>query len=267
MYALNNDNKTALDLYRENLDDGLDDEDKEEILEKLQRAFVTTLKSKVTDLACEISILKRPVRANTSMLFSDEFSDVVFQAGGGNHIHAHKNIVAACSEHMKALLLNPNWLENANADGRVSLIKMDQSAESVRALLRFMYTGETDEAACVRETMDVLDLAAQHGLSDLKAECEECVVKALSVQNVTASLVAADMHGLEKLKAACVELIKGNMAVMMTKSYMKLKITRPSLWSELCVLLNVPEEKDDEDDDQEQGEGEVQSSKRARLEK
>ena len=94
------------------------------------------------------------------MLFSEKFADVVFEVEG-ERIPAHKNIVAACSEYMNALLSNPQWQENA--DDRMSVLKLsDLSAVSVRAMLIFIYTGEVDETACMTHTIDVLHLAAQH---------------------------------------------------------------------------------------------------------
>ena len=83
----------------------------------------------------------------------------------------------------------------------MSVIKLsDFSAVSVRAMLRFMYTGKVDETVCMTHTMDVLHLAAQHYLQDLKTACAQMITKALCVQTVPLCLVAAHLHELNDLK-------------------------------------------------------------------
>ena len=196
------------------------------------------------------------------MLFSEQFSDVVFLCSDGERIHAHRCIVAACSPHMRAMLQG-SWMENA---GKVSEVPMTQSAPAVRALLRFFYTGEVDEAAVQSQMSDVLHLAAQHEQPELKAACEKCAAKMLSVQTVVPILVTAHLHDLPSTKARCINLINSSaakaVAVTLSSSFMKLKTTHPLLWRELRAALGLPEEEGDDEED----EGSSQD-KRARLEK
>ena len=170
LMAVDDDNKTALDLYGHALNyisstdrPKLSDAVKEERRNALHVAFANYFNTKIaaqksalesenatqkTVFESEITVLKRPAQANAYMLFSDKFADVVFEVEG-ERIPAHKVIVAACSEYMNALLSNPQWQENA--DDRMSVVKLsDLSAVSVRAMLRFIYTGEVDETAYAR---------------------------------------------------------------------------------------------------------------------
>ena len=134
---------------------------------------------------------------------------------------------------------------------------MEQSAAAVRVLLRFVYTGEVDEAELSSQPvlMGVLDLSSRHLLPELRAACERCLVGSLTVRGVTDALVAAYLHDLAALKAACIEFIKANMAaVLMSKSYKKLDKAHPAIWKQLRVALGLPEEVDEEDSEEEEEE-------------
>ena len=181
--------------------------------------------------------------ATASLLLSDDFSDLVFVCGGGERVPAHKCLLAAGSEHMGALLRGP-WAENA--DGRESVVQVEQSGVAVRAMLRFVYTGQVDGAALAADLGGVLDLASQHGLEGLRAACEQHGVAGLSVKTVVPLAVAAHLHELPALKAACVELIKANaFAVTMSDTFMELKTTHPLLWRELRAALGVTEQEEE----------------------
>jgi len=152
-----------------------------------------------------------------------------------------------------AALLDGPWAENAaGVDGSVPVteVSVDESGVAVRALLRYIYTSEVDEAALATDLADVLGLASQHGQAGLVAACEEHAVQALTVARVVPSLVQAHLHDLAALKAACVELVKADVAssvaVTMSASFMNLKTTRPLLWRELRATLGLPPEEEEE---------------------
>ena len=214
-------------------------------------------------LRSRTALLERASCANASMLFSEQFSDVVFLCSDGERIHAHRCIVAACSPLMRAMLQG-SWMENV---GKVSEVPMTQSAPAVRALLRFFYTGEVDEATVQSQMSDVLHLAAQHEQPKLTAACAKCAANLLSVQTVVPILVVAHLHDLPSLKARCVDLITTSfqniVAVTLSSSFMELKTMHPLLWRKLRAALGLPEEEGDDEED----EGSAQDNKRARLEK
>ena len=117
----------------------------------------------------------------------------------------------------------------------------------MRALLRFMYTGEAEAAALDANLQEVLELAALYEQADLKAACEERGLAGLQMKSVVPLLVAAHLHDLGKLKQACVDLIKANMAaVTMSASFIELKSDNPSLWKETRTALGAQLEEEEE---------------------
>ena len=246
--ATDNYGKTALDHYGTGGGINLTIEVKEQRREVLRSAFTKAkldrTKGRVQQLEKENTILRRPAYVYAAMLFSEDFSDVTFEVVGGERIPAHRNILAASSECFSALLKG-QWAESASG-----VVRMEQTATAVKALLRFLYTGEVDEAALVSDLGGVLELAALHGQDDLTAACEQHALQSLTVKSVAPCLVAAHLHKLATLKAACIELIKAEpLAVAMSKAYFQLEETQPALWLELRVALGLPanEEGDNEE--------------------
>ena len=254
LMTVDNVGRTALSAYGDSTTFALSQEakkDRQIALFSASNAYLlATRDSTIAALCSENAILKRPAHTCASILFSEQFSDVVFLCPDGERIHGHRCIVAACSPHMERML-EGDWAEHA---GEVTML---QPAAAVRALLRFFYTGEVDETALLAQMSDVLHLAAQHEQSGLKAACEKCAADALSVQAVVPILVAAHLHDLPALKARCVDFVTESVpnaaAVVSSKAYMKLKTTHPLLWRELRVALGLPEEEEEEDDEGEEG--------------
>jgi hypothetical protein len=188
--------------------------------------------------------------------------DVTFEVVGGERIPAHRNILAASSECLSALLKG-QWAESASG-----VVRMEQSATAVKALLRFLYTGEVDEAALVSDPGGVLELAALHGQDELVSACEQHALQSLTVRTVVTKLVAAHLHKLTALEAACIALIKSDMrtlsSVLKSKAYKQLEETQPVLWPELRAALDLPEEDEVEGYDEDVAE---MAEKRQRVQK
>jgi hypothetical protein len=242
--AKDNDGQLALDLYGTGFGMNPTIKVKEQRREVLRSAFTKAkldrAQQEIATLRKEVAIFRRPAHVNKSMLFSEDFSDVTCEVVGGERIPAHKFILAASSECFSALLKG-QWAESASG-----VVRMEQSATAVKALLRFLYTGEVDEAALVSDLGGVLELAALHGQHDLTAACEQHGLQSLTVRTVVTKLVVAHLHKLTALKAACIALIKSDMrtqaAVTMSKAYKQLEETQPVFWLELCAALDLPEE-------------------------
>ena len=186
--------KTALELCGSEADPPLSDEQKNRRREEMRAAFAAgphpsqVLRRSIPGLQKQNQELQRVVRTFAALLFSEKHSDLVFVVkASGERIPAHKNLLSASSEHMAALLDGP-WAENAaGVDGAgvpVTEVGVDESGVAVRALLRYIYTGEVDEAALATDLADVLGLASQHAQAGLVAACEEHAVKALKVARV-----------------------------------------------------------------------------------
>ena len=135
----------------------------------------------------------------------------------------------------------------------------------MRALLRFMYTGEAEAAALDANLQEVLELAALYEQADLKAACEERGLAGLQMKSVVPLLVAAHLHDLGELKQACFILIKANMAaVTMSAPFWAIKRKHPSLWKETRTALGLPADDEDEEEEEEEGE-EGPQQKRAKV--
>ena len=250
----NNEGDTAFEVFGD--DDDVTGEQKAAAVSALKDARGEYLLGRNAVLESRVAVLERPARTYaSSLLFSERVSDVVFFCGsggdGGDRIHAHRNIVSACSEQLSALLQG-QWAETTGGEReRVAEVEMSQSGAAVRALLRFMYTGEAEAAALDANLQEVLDLAALYEQVDLKAACEERSIEGLAVKTVVPLLICSHLHDLGKLKQACIDLIKVNWAAVLTSiSYMNLQTTHPALFTEMRAALGAGGEEEKEKDDE-----------------
>ena len=193
----------------------------------------------------------------SALLFNEEHADVVFtfaSSGSATRLFAHKSILSCSSEFMKVLLAG-SWLENSA--GAMSVVQSLQSEETIRALLTFIYTGRADEAAIKANTLEMLDVAAQHGSEDLTAVCEQQACLGLTKATVLSTIAIAYLHDLAKLKAACINFVKENAsAIMFTAAFARLKKSSPAIWADLRLALGAPEDDEEEDDEEEEEEEE-----------
>ena len=159
--------KNAFDAFGDKINPKSTEEQRLAGVALLETSHKEFLYSTIAALKSRVAALERPVLANASLLFSDDISDVEVVCGDGERIPAHRCILAACSQPLRASLLGP-WVESAKRE-----ITIDQSGAAVRALLQFMYTGEAEAAALDANLQEVLELAALYEQADLKAACEE----------------------------------------------------------------------------------------------
>jgi len=244
LHAVDNNGKTALDLYGtcSRINPPLSDDVKEvrrKVLRAAAKAKTDRLEQEIDRLEQENAVLRHPARVNASLLFSDKFSDVVFEAAGGERIPAHRNILSASSKCMDKLLSGP-WAESASG-----VVRMEEFPTAVKALLRFMYTREVDAAALGLDLDGVLELAKKHEQEELVVACEQHALNALNVKGVVATFVLASLHNMAALKAACVNFIKADIetysAVTASIKYRNLDNNNPAMWLELRVALGLPE--------------------------
>ena len=204
----------------------------------------------------------------SALLFNEEHADVVFtfaSSGSATRLFAHKNILSCSSEFMKALLAG-SWLENSA--GAMSVVQSLQSEETIRALLTFIYTGRADEAAIKANTLEMLDVAAQHGSEDLTAVCEQQACLGLTKATVLSTIAIAYLHDLAKLKAACINFVKENASsIMFTAAFARLKNSSPAIWADLRLALGAPEDDEEEVEDEEEEEEEEEENGEGKVKK
>lgn len=229
--ALNKSDKTAFEVY-----DSLGQSaDKVRGLNALKAAHYDLLLR-------DFIVLKRPAQVVKKQFLSEDLADVVITSADGERIHAHKFVLTAYSRQFKAMLTGA-WAENESAkDGKPSEVQMAQSAGAIRALLAYMYKGQCPAKAIGAHLHELLELADQHDLNDVKNECEEYCNKKLSTSTVIPHFVTSSLFKLSKLKAACVAMIKNptnTLTIAMSTPFMNLKSTQPELWAELRSLVGA----------------------------
>ena len=96
---------------------------------------------------------------------SAEMSDVTVVSKGGEKTPAHRWVLAARSEMLRAKLGNPGFPE-----GREGLVPMDEDNAVVQCLLDYMYSGQVSMS--VDMALDVLMAAATYQVSDRERERE-----------------------------------------------------------------------------------------------
>jgi BTB/POZ domain len=122
---------------------------------------VDVAEERVEELEGRMAVLERPASTNASLLLSEAFSDLVIVCGDGARFLAHRCILAACSQPLRASLQGP-WAENTKRE-----VEMNQSGAAVQMLLRFMYTGKTDvNVGFVEEVIELAELYEQHALKE-----------------------------------------------------------------------------------------------------
>ena len=180
---------------------------------------------KIEKLRSRSAVLERLAISMTSLLSSDGFSDVEVVCGDGEHIPAHRCILAACSQPLRASLLGP-WAESAKRE-----VEMSQSGAAVRVLLRFMYTCEAEAAALDDNLHEVLELAALYDLADLKAACEERCLAGLQIETVVQLRDTASHHNLKKVAKACIRYMNENMVQLEDLGLVVVYKLRDEVWT------------------------------------
>ena len=208
-------------------------------IKKLQDAS-TKAKSSLSSLKTT-AVLTSVANQYKTMLFSDEFSDVVFQCSDGVSVPAHKMILAASSPYFKTAFQG-DWSEN-NSDG---IWKTSHSSKLIKSVLTLVYTGSVQECKKLLndkdlDIIDLVNLACEYDMKPLICICVDNCVKKLKFSNVRKMLQTAHLHSCDALKKACFKFVqKHSSAVLMSPDMMSLATENPTLWEELGTFLNGP---------------------------
>ena len=175
-------------------------------------------------------------------------ADVVFEINDEDPIFAHKCVLAAASDPMKALVTGA-WLENQYKDG-VCHVKASHSSLAINAMLKYIYN---DTVALPKDMhmnvfYDIFDLAAQYELPGLATAYEAMGVKLLQFEElgvdlVVSMMVAAYVYDMKNLKRECVEYIQSKgPKITMSSAFIGMKDSYPEIWKKLRTDLGVPDE-------------------------
>ena len=86
---------------------------------------------------------------------------------------------------------------------------------------------------------ELVGVAAEYGLVELRTLAEQSCIRTLAVDNVKGFLQLAHLHEAPELKAACVTYVKRHAAtVLVQPDVMKLATEQPQLWAELAGKIS-----------------------------
>ena len=130
------------------------------------------------------TVLKSVANRYKSMLFSEDFSDVVFQCSDGVSVPAHKMILAFSSPYFKAAFQG-DWSEN-NSD---VIWKTAHSSSLIKSVLTLIYTGSVEECEKLLndkgiDPLVLLDLACEYDIEPLIHICVDNCIRKLKLTSV-----------------------------------------------------------------------------------
>jgi len=163
----------------------------------------------------------------TPLFLSPKYSDIVFIADG-ERIPAHKCILCSNSEIMDKILNGIGVIE--------SEINFKESAEAVKEMLRFIYTGEINKDTLLEHLQDVIQLSDKYILKKLKEECEKFIIEKLTLDDIIDTMKIAEFYNMHKIKNECIDIIKSNrQLIIKDDKFRPLANINPELWAELQI--------------------------------
>ncbi|KAI1712354.1 BTB/POZ domain-containing protein [Ditylenchus destructor] len=162
------------------------------------------------------------------------FADCTVEADGKS-FPVHKCILGQWSEVFRKMFSLP--LEESK-NGIVEI--EDFSADSVSAMLEYMYTGvvQIEVNANGNLFMELLALADKYDVIPLKEMCEDFIASRLTTENFLQTAMLADRFSAAKLKKACINRLAINgRAALQSKEWEDLKNDYKDLANEILELM------------------------------
>ena len=145
------------------------------------------------------------------MLFMNEkLSDIKILIDD-NTFHAHKHVLAKKSE-VFAAMFKHDMLENNENSVKIE----DVSFEAMSAMLRYIYL---NRIFYIQNStyLELIMAADKYQIMDLKAECENKILKQLKFENSIALLTVADQSNALTLKTEIIDFIVENGKILIGK--------------------------------------------------
>ena len=168
-----------------------------------------------------------------SMVFSEDLSDIHFHCPDGTILHAHKAVLSATSSYFKTAFDGP-W-NDEHPDG---VWKTTNPANFMKIILRFLYACVPNVEEIEYDSLALLSLAHEYGLSEFVQLIESIIKINIDVTNVREIIHAAVLYNRSELKQFCFDYIKSDPLRMVTdQAVMQLGFEDKELWSELRDFL------------------------------
>ena len=142
------------------------------------------------------------------LLEGGQDTDMVFKVGKqGTVIKAHRVILMTRSEVFRAMLDRRRGGMRESVNGEIKL--EDYSPDSVSRMLEYIYTNRVKQLNEVNDSqlIDLLSLAEQYILTELKYLCEAAGAEILSDETVARLLFASERFNALSLKQRCIDFI------------------------------------------------------------
>ena len=146
------------------------------------------------------------------------YADVILVAET-HEFKVHKHMLSACSDVFKSMFDQPM---RESASNRVEIA--DVKANTLQAMIKFIYTGEMTNCELVADLTAVAD---KYNIQPLKAVCERELSRSLDVRNAVSTLLLAELYCIEGLREECVAFVANNMGTV--------KRATPEDWQELMT--------------------------------
>lgn len=176
------------------------------------------------------------IRENNREMWENElFTDCVIKVGS-KQLKAHKSVLAQNSPVFKSMFSSEGMIEAQR--GVIDIL--DAKYDSVRAMVEFMYTGNTD--ALEGNSIDeVLAIADKYEVLPLKEQCEAKIATTINAKNITTIAMFSDTYSASILKNAVIRfLTQYHKSIIKTAEWRQMKRDRHELATELleAVLSN-----------------------------
>ncbi|XP_040157581.1 BTB/POZ domain-containing protein 9-like [Anopheles arabiensis] len=138
------------------------------------------------------------------MCMDADNADVTFIVKG-EHLPAHRNILAARSEYFRALLYG------GLKESKQNEIALDVPVEAFKFLMKYIYTGRLPLKKMKNtDILDILELAHQYGFIDLQTAISDYLCKDICMDNVCYISRTACLLDLNSLSTACYTFMDEN---------------------------------------------------------
>ncbi len=136
-----------------------------------------------------------------------EHSDVKFMlTDDGKEVKAHKAILLVRSEYFRAMFRSGGMRESEESVFHVK----DYSYESFSRMIEYIYTNTIRDIEKVtsKEVMELLCLANEYVLTDMKGFCEHAAKMKLNNENICTFFLLSEKHNAETLLRECQAYIR-----------------------------------------------------------
>ncbi|KAJ3647100.1 hypothetical protein Zmor_024641 [Zophobas morio] len=150
-----------------------------------------------SDETVTITDTTKLLRDVASLYLNQKFSDVTLLVDD-QKLYAHKVILAVRSGYFESLLY-----EDPGNTKQAEITITGVTFDTLRSLLKYIYTGTMTISSDVDSTLQILALAHQYSFADLQTTIIKKLKPLLNLQNVCAVLNTANLYDLEELLQAC----------------------------------------------------------------